>query len=241
MPCPQPPQSGASLLLAPPTAYPTLPPPCPHVAPPPMHSLSTRQRAFAFNQPLSLDVSSVTSMYMMFGVRSARALHSASIAGPSLRAACTAAASICPPAFVLACRRSSHASRSTPQETDLSDANKVLIRCAWSGSAAFASQYGSEWGRLGACSPPLPPPSPPPPPPSLPPPPPPSPSPPRPSAPPPSPPPPRSPTPEPAWQPQQCVTTADGRSHCMSLPEGHSLTDDRMQAMIKRHYRSPLS
>ena len=86
-------------------------------------------------------------------------------------------------------------------------------------------------------------PSPPPPPPSpsLPPPPPPSPSPPRPSPPPPRPPPPRSPAPKPVWQPRQCVTTADGRSHCMSLPEGHSLTDARVQAMTERHYRSPLS
>ena len=86
-----------------------------------------------------------------------------------------------------------------------------------------------------------PPPHPPPPSPSLPPPPPPSPSPPRPSPPPPRPPPPRPPTPTAVWQPRQCVTTADGRSHCMSLPEGHSLTDARVQAMTERHYRSPLS
>ena len=36
--------------------------------------LSTRQLAEAFNQPLSFDTSSVTTMYLMFGVRSARAL-----------------------------------------------------------------------------------------------------------------------------------------------------------------------
>ena len=129
---------------------------------------STRQLARAFNQPLSFDTSSVTVMYMMFDVRSARALPSASIVGPSQRAARTAAASICPPASLLACRRSSHASRSTPQGTNgLSDANKLLIRCAWSGSATFVSVYGSdsEWSSLGACptsSPPSPPPPPPP-------------------------------------------------------------------------------
>jgi len=38
-----------------------------------MLSLSTRQRASAFNQPLSWDTSSVTTMYEMFYVRSARA------------------------------------------------------------------------------------------------------------------------------------------------------------------------
>ena len=36
--------------------------------------LSTRQSASAFNQPLSFDTSSVTTMYGMFTVRSARAL-----------------------------------------------------------------------------------------------------------------------------------------------------------------------
>jgi len=38
-----------------------------------MLSLSTRQRAYAFNQPLSWDTSSVTTMDSMFQVRSARA------------------------------------------------------------------------------------------------------------------------------------------------------------------------
>ena len=88
----------------------------------------------------------------MFYVRSARALPSASIVGPSLRAARTAtAASVRPPASLLACLPSSHASRSTPQGTDgLSDANKILITCAWSGNAEFVSQYGLEWSSLAA-------------------------------------------------------------------------------------------
>ena len=43
--------------------------------PPASHALpSTRQGASAFNQPLSLDTSSVTNMYSMFQVRSTRAL-----------------------------------------------------------------------------------------------------------------------------------------------------------------------
>ena len=44
----------------------------------------TRQDASAFNQPLSLDTSSVTSMRLMFYVRSARALPAASTIGASL-------------------------------------------------------------------------------------------------------------------------------------------------------------
>ena len=39
-----------------------------------MPLLSTRQDAFAFNQPLSFDTSKVTTMGYMFHVRSARAL-----------------------------------------------------------------------------------------------------------------------------------------------------------------------
>ena len=60
-----------------------LAPPPPHALPPPAArtspriarpSLSTRQSAYAFNQPLSLDTSKVTDMSYMFYVRSARAL-----------------------------------------------------------------------------------------------------------------------------------------------------------------------
>ena len=42
---------------------------------PTLHArLSTRQRAYKFNQPLSFDTSKVTTMSYMFQVRSARAL-----------------------------------------------------------------------------------------------------------------------------------------------------------------------
>ena len=51
-----------------------LPLPGLHLTPHRTPLLSTRQGASVFNQPLSLDISSVTSMYKMFFVRSAHAL-----------------------------------------------------------------------------------------------------------------------------------------------------------------------
>jgi len=33
----------------------------------------------------------------------------------------------------------------------LSDANKLLIRCAWAGNTEFVSLYGSAWSGVGAC------------------------------------------------------------------------------------------
>ena len=87
--------------------HPTLPPAFPHVAPPPMLPLCTRQWASAFNQPLSFDTSNVTSMAGMFSVRSARALPSTSIVGPSLLLAPTTPPR--PTACLPACRPSSYA------------------------------------------------------------------------------------------------------------------------------------
>jgi hypothetical protein len=50
-------------------------------------SLSTRQHAHAFNQPLSFDTSMVTNMERMFQVRSARALTPDNLeSGPPRRA-----------------------------------------------------------------------------------------------------------------------------------------------------------
>jgi len=48
----------------------------PRIACPASHcpSLPTRQDAYAFNQPLSFDTSEVTTMELMFQVRSARTL-----------------------------------------------------------------------------------------------------------------------------------------------------------------------
>ena len=61
-----------------------------------------------------------------------------------------------------------------------------------------------------------------------------------PSVPPPSPPPPSPPPPVPrtVFQPRQCVTTADGVARCIQIEEGHSLDDERVQAMIERHFGS---
>jgi len=56
------------------TASRPVPPPGAHLAPHRMPLPSTRQHAYAFNQPLSLDTSKVTNMQSMFDVRSARAL-----------------------------------------------------------------------------------------------------------------------------------------------------------------------
>ena len=67
---------------------------CPHTSPlPASHArLSTRQKASAFNQPLSFDTSKVTDMGFMFDVRSARALAPSLEKG--LHAACRRS---CPP------------------------------------------------------------------------------------------------------------------------------------------------
>ena len=78
-------------------------------------SLYTRQGASGFNQPLSLDTSSVTGMSSMFSVRSARALPAAPIAGSSSpRAVACAAASPRLPATGPACHPSSDASLFDP-------------------------------------------------------------------------------------------------------------------------------
>ena len=92
VPYPQPAQSGPfSTLHAPPP---------PHALParisPFLLSFFTRQSASAFNQPLSLDTSSVTNMFGMFQVRFTRALPSASTVGAFLHAVCAAAAALAP-------------------------------------------------------------------------------------------------------------------------------------------------
>ena len=98
-------------------------------APPPLHrpalsrptprqashaSLSTRQGASAFNQPLSFDTSEVTSMGAMFSVRSAPALRP--ISGRALPCTHLAPPPLhCPSASQPAPRAASHASLSTRQ------------------------------------------------------------------------------------------------------------------------------
>jgi len=84
-----------------------------------MLSLSTRQSLSVFNQPLSWDTSSVTNMYQMFQVRSARApasrIDSFASSARTLLAAASACTLLalpprpCPPASRPACRRSFYA------------------------------------------------------------------------------------------------------------------------------------
>ena len=59
--------------------------------------LSTRQRAYAFNQPLSFDTSSVTSMHKMFDVRSSPWPAPNLQSSPPPHAACAAVARRLPP------------------------------------------------------------------------------------------------------------------------------------------------
>ena len=135
---------------------------------PPMSFLLTRQNADGFNQRLSFDVSSVTSMSLMFEVRPAREpcpQYSSGLTQP-FAPPCTAA-------------RILYASLPPWKGGELGDgialefdnANKVAIRCAWAGNAAFEAEHGTggsmSWASVpGECSPP---PSPPPPSPSPPP------------------------------------------------------------------------
>ena len=88
------------------TARPTrVPSPGPQSPPP---TPDTRQGASAFNQPLSLNTSSVTDMSSMFQVRSARAQPRDAQSGPRLHAACAVAAAR-PPASRPACRLAPYA------------------------------------------------------------------------------------------------------------------------------------
>ena len=106
--------------------------------------------ASAFNQPLSWDTSSVMDMEDMFGVSFFGVRYTRASPDPHISP------------------HIAHALLSTRQgASSLSDANKLLIRCAWAGTAAFVSAgYNAlDWGP-GSCPPPpppqLPPPSPPP-------------------------------------------------------------------------------
>ena len=83
----------------------------PHALAPPrmspsMSSVVTRQAASAFNQPLSLDTSSVTNMYGMFMVRPPRVPSPQCSVRPSGHAACTATAPPRPRASRPACHPS---------------------------------------------------------------------------------------------------------------------------------------
>ena len=88
--------------------------------------------ASAFDQPLSFDTSSVTNMIYMFEGASAfnqpLSFDTSSVKGMR---------------------------DMFGRANSLSNANKLLIRCAWAGTSAFASAgYGSSWV-LGNCASPI--------------------------------------------------------------------------------------
>ena len=87
------------------------------------------EEASAFNQPLNWDTSSVTIMGEMF--RKAGAFNQ------PLNNWDTSSVTNFEVIFELA--------------NSLSDANKLLIRCAWAGNSAFDSEYNSNWGP-GSCA-----------------------------------------------------------------------------------------
>ena len=101
----------------------------------------SRQYARAFNQPLSFDTSRVTNMAYMFDVRSSRALCSTSAVEPS-PARCVHRGRLPHPASRAAPPTASYALPATRQAANsLSNANKLLIRCAWAGTSAFSGPY----------------------------------------------------------------------------------------------------
>ena len=113
--------------------------------------LSTRQGAYAFNQPLSFDTSSVRDMSNMeIGMGNMFLVRSACALAPT---ASSRALSPC------ACPLASPSPHAPSTRTDsrqntnsLSAANKLLIRCAWAGNSAFASAgYGPSWAP-GTCA-----------------------------------------------------------------------------------------
>ena len=100
-----------------------------------------------FNADISnWDDSGVTTMEGMFWVRSARAL-----VPPALSRTLRARRLHCH--HPTPSHPAPHAPLSTRQRVDsLSTANKLLIRCAWAGTSAFASAgYGSTWAP-GSCT-----------------------------------------------------------------------------------------
>ena len=102
-------------------------------------SFDSRQDARAFNQPLSFDTSSVTNMVNMFW-----------------------GASVFDQPLSFDTSSVTNMANMFRETYSLSDANKLLIRCAWAGTSAFDSSYGSNWVP-GNCPATLPPPAPPPP------------------------------------------------------------------------------
>merc|ERR1711935_738770 len=116
--------------------------------------------ASAFNQPLSFDTSSVTTMRLMFLGASAfnQLLSFDTSSVTDMNGMLNGASSFNQP---LSFDTSSvwHMGFMFRSASSLSAANKLLIRCAWAGTSAFASAgYGSSsWGSGSCPSPPSPP------------------------------------------------------------------------------------
>merc|ERR1712086_463783 len=109
--------------------------------------------AYAFNQPLSFDTSKVTDMSSMFFSASVfnQPLSFDTSKVPSMSYMFYQASAFNQP---LSFDTSKVPSMSYMfyNANSLSDANKLLIRCAWAGTSAFASAgYGSSWGP-GTCA-----------------------------------------------------------------------------------------
>merc|ERR1711935_575891 len=107
------------------------------------------RHAKAFNQPLAFDTSSVTNMYRMF--------HGARAFNQPLSFDTSSVIYTMGYMFYNALAFNQPLSFDTSSvtvvvgmfggENSLSNANKLLIRCAWAGNSAFASAgYGSSWG-----------------------------------------------------------------------------------------------
>ena len=119
-------------------------------------------RASVFNQPLSFDTSKVTEMLDMFAITGAfnQPLHFDTSKVTNMWHMFTSASAFNQP---LSWDTSSvtETGRMYPYTgmkamfsgaNSLSAANKLLIRCAWAGTSAFASAgYGSSWGP-GSCA-----------------------------------------------------------------------------------------
>jgi len=108
--------------------------------------------ASAFNQPLSFDTSSVTTMYYMFGDAYAfnQPLSFDTSSVTTMYAMVYYATAFNQPLSFDTSRVTNMGSMfvNTP---GLSAANKLLTRCAWAATSAFASAgYGSSWGP-GTC------------------------------------------------------------------------------------------